>query len=1436
VALVLALTVAGFILARANAERDARENSKHRVEVAAAQIRTRVAVATSLTESLRRFMLDEGATGVTNDEFTRNALRWLSPADLPAAAWAEEIRAADRTAYERRIGSPIVTPDGRGTAAPPASSYLPATLVSGFPPMNSRGVDLRREMGIAAAFGRATIPGGVGATPVAARRDGTRGLFLIAPAPNLIDGVLRPGAVAVFLSESTLRAAARNPAGLRFGGPVGGDTVRERFTVAGQQFAVVMPKESVSGPGAALPWFILAGGLLLTVLVGALGVIAARRARAQQDFDRIFNLSPDLVAVADFEGHFTRVNPAAEEILGYTEEELLTQPYLDLVHPDDRERTAAEAAAIGEGKRTLSFENRYARKDGSYRVLEWTSTPVVEERAMYSVGRDVTERRTAEAEVKRLADEQAALRRVATVVARGGSRAEVFGAIAEEVRRLFGDSLIYMFRYEDDRAVVVVASAGIGDELPIGSRQELGGNNAATHVLRTRKPVRIDDYATASGPIAEAVRPTNARSVVGTPIVVEEGLWGVMVLGTTDDDPLPPGTESRLGQFTDLMATAIANTEARAEVERLADEQAGLRRVATLVAERAPAPEMFAAVIREVHALFPGDLATLGRYESDGTMIVLAEHDSGGEVGSRWPLDGVSTAARVKQSGKPERIDNWAAQVGGSFAEVAKASGIVSSVGAPIVVGGASWGVLVIASRQAEPLPVGTELRLLAFCELVTTALSDAQARAEVTRLVDEQAALRRVATLVARGGSPAGVFSAVAGEVSTLFGADISAIVRFEDDGTVTVLGDVGGPHEAGARVRLDPGYVVHTVRETSHSARFDTDDPAAQAGALARSFGIQSSVASPIVVEGALWGAVTTASLHGPLSPAAEQRLTAFTELVATAISNTESREAMTRLAEEQAALRRVATLVAEDVPPSELFAAATEEAGKLLGADLSGMIRYNDDATVSPVAAWAAAGEHPPLPSSWSTQEGDPATMVAEAGGPLRVDRWSEVPGPMAALIRELGIRSSVGSPISVEGRLWGALAVHSQSDQPLPAGTELRLVRFTELVATAMANAEARGEVERLAQEQAALRRVATLVAEGAPPAAIFDAVAGEMAALLDADQVALNRFEPGDEILVLAHRGLDVERTPVGSTVSIEGESVTAIVRRTGRPARMEGYDEAPGVLAELARSTGLRSSVSAPIMVEGRLWGLITASWKGEQSPPPDTEQRMSRFAQLLDTAIANADARAELVASRARLVAASDEARRRFERDLHDGIQQRLVLLTLQLRGAQALAQPDDEELAEQLTQVGNGLAEALDDLRELSRGIHPAILSEGGLVPALKALARRSAVPVELDLAIAKRLDERVEIGAYYVVSEALTNTAKHARASKVEVHARAVDGVLQLKIDDDGVGGADPSRGSGLTGLVDRVEALGGTIRIKSSPGEGTSLRVELSLDGR
>jgi signal transduction histidine kinase len=231
----------------------------------------------------------------------------------------------------------------------------------------------------------------------------------------------------------------------------------------------------------------------------------------------------------------------------------------------------------------------------------------------------------------------------------------------------------------------------------------------------------------------------------------------------------------------------------------------------------------------------------------------------------------------------------------------------------------------------------------------------------------------------------------------------------------------------------------------------------------------------------------------------------------------------------------------------------------------------------------------------------------------------------------------------------------------------------------------------------------------------------------------------------------------------------------------------------------------------------------------------PDTEARIGDFADLVATAIANAATRAELIASRVRIVAAGDDARRRLERDLHDGAQQRLVALGLHTRLAEASVPPEQASLREQLGDIVSGLTAVSADLQEISRGIHPAILSKGGLGPALKTLGRRSAVPVDLDLGVDRRLPDSIEVGAYYVVSEALTNAAKHARASVVKVGVETEGANLLLSIRDDGIGGADAAKGSGLIGLTDRVEALGGTLTVISPPGQGTSLQAELPLSG-
>jgi signal transduction histidine kinase len=292
---------------------------------------------------------------------------------------------------------------------------------------------------------------------------------------------------------------------------------------------------------------------------------------------------------------------------------------------------------------------------------------------------------------------------------------------------------------------------------------------------------------------------------------------------------------------------------------------------------------------------------------------------------------------------------------------------------------------------------------------------------------------------------------------------------------------------------------------------------------------------------------------------------------------------------------------------------------------------------------------------------------------------------------------------------------------------------------------------------------------------------------------------------------------------------------SAEVYRTGRSARVDAMDwsSASGPAAAAARRLGIVSNVGSPVVVEGRLWGAMNVT-SIDELLPADTEGRLKKFTELLATAIANAESRSELAASRRRIVAASDQARRRIERDLHDGTQQRLVSLALAARAAEADAAASRDELRAGLARIAAGLADAVAELQELSRGIHPAILSERGLGPALRTLARRSAVPVELDVTANARCPEPIEVAAYYVASEALANAMKHAQASHVEISLATLNGSLLLSVRDDGIGGADPACGSGLAGLTDRVEALGGSIHVHSAAGAGTHITVDLPLE--
>jgi signal transduction histidine kinase len=539
---------------------------------------------------------------------------------------------------------------------------------------------------------------------------------------------------------------------------------------------------------------------------------------------------------------------------------------------------------------------------------------------------------------------------------------------------------------------------------------------------------------------------------------------------------------------------------------------------------------------------------------------------------------------------------------------------------------------------------------------------------------------------------------------------------------------------------------------------------------------------------------------------------------------------------LAEEQAALRRVATLVAQGTPPDDLLAAVTREVGLLLGAHLAGMGRYEADDTVTVLATWAAEGEgHPLVPGPWPLEGGDLASTVFWTGQSVWIDDYQGVPGRIAAFVRDdLGIGSSIAGPITVEGRLWGVLFLHAkQSHPPFSRDAVSRLTDFTELVAAAIANAESRAELARLAEEQAALGRVATLVASGVAQDEVFAAVTEEIGQLLPVDVVNLCHYETDGTVTFVAIWGRS-EGFPVGSRWPLRGRNMCTLVFETRGPARIDNFADTSGSLSVTARDSGLRSAVACPIIVDSRLWGMIGVATHVEEPLPPDTEAHLAALTELVAMAVANAESRAELVASRARIVAAADESRRRIERDLHDGTQQQLVSLMLEIRAAELSLPRDPSDLQAQLERTRRSLDGVLETLRETSRGIHPAILSKAGLGPALRTLARRSAVPVELDLRAERRLPEHIEMAAYYVISEALANTAKHALASMVTIQLDAQDVLLRLVISDDGIGGADPAQGSGLIGLVDRIEALGGRIDIASPARKGTSLSIEIPVE--
>jgi len=446
----------------------------------------------------------------------------------------------------------------------------------------------------------------------------------------------------------------------------------------------------------------------------------------------------------------------------------------------------------------------------------------------------------------------------------------------------------------------------------------------------------------------------------------------------------------------------------------------------------------------------------------------------------------------------------------------------------------------------------------------------------------------------------------------------------------------------------------------------------------------------------------------------------------------------------------------------------------------------------------------------------------------GSNVREDLPPDVAGAVLACV-ERALDSGVMS--SVEYELTIDRVERSFESRMVPSGVG----EVVAIVRDFTSERRAKAEQRRLAEEQAALRRVATLVASDAPPEQVFQSVTEEMCRLLGIPSAVLERFEDDETATIVARYGRTGELT-VGTVVPLEEGLAATRVFQTGAPARIDGFDGVPGEIAERVRGLGFRSAVGVPITLSGATWGALIAALRAGESLPPETERRMQAFAELVALGLASAHARDELAASRLRIVEASDAERRRLERNLHDGAQQRLVALSVALRLAHGKIRESPDESEKLLEVAAAELSEALTELRELAQGIHPAVLTERGLEVALDVLAARAPLRVALEVRLPERLPEPVEAAAYYVVSEALANVVKHAGADSVRVLAERVNGSVVVEVEDDGRGGADLEAGSGLCGLRDRVETLEGRLDVESSRGRGTLVRAEVPLRRR
>jgi len=663
----------------------------------------------------------------------------------------------------------------------------------------------------------------------------------------------------------------------------------------------------------------------------------------------------------------------------------------------------------------------------------------------------------------------------------------------------------------------------------------------------------------------------------------------------------------------------------------------------------------------------------------------------------------------------------------------------------------------------------------------------------------EEQGALRRVATLVAREASADEVFAAVSEEVGLLLGAQTANTYRFEGVEAVAL----GGWSEPGAdgvppgsRLGLEGPTAVPLVHRRREPVRIDCYDGIDGSFAeYLRGLGIRSTVAAPVFAGEALWGAITASSTAEAMPEGSEQQLARFAELVSHSLGNHDARR---RLHEER-------DFAAAVVELSQTLICVFDRDGRI--------VRFN-------AACERATG--------WSADEvlgRDARELIIP---PEHLELFDEI---LERAFAEQEAHPMQGWWLTKDG---GRRTIEFSNRAITDADGNVAHFVSTGLDVTEREHATE--QIVRLATEQAALRRVATLVARSPDPELVFEAVAEEAGRLLGADSSGAIRFDGDTATTVGRWAAGEIRAFPAGAVVSLTGsDGLTAVVARTGKPARVDDYSRVRGDAARGMHEAGYRSGVGAPIVVGGATWGMVLVSSTAEEPLGADAERRLGDFAELVALALESAQARTELLESRARIVGAGDEARRRLERNLHDGAQQRLVTLSLQLQLARRRLQRDPLEAEALIGAATDELQVALEELRELARGLHPAVLADRGLGPALESLASRAPFPVEISGVPPGRLDPRVEVAVYYLASESLTNAAKHAAPTAVSITLAAAADALEVEVADDGRGGAELAGGTGIRGLADRVEALGGRLAVESPPGVGTTIRARLPLRG-